>query len=290
MVLARRLLVLLAILTCVSIGLTVPAVADGGHGHSRPVVYPPNSRPYGASYAEWNARWRQWALGTDRLRNPVFAKKAGTPDDPADVNCAAGQSGRVWFLGGTYAPTTSEGSNYQSTVFRRCRIPQNVALFFPVLNSEADNLWCPNNSSFTAAQLVEYVRTNNNYITRGSMAVTIDGMDIDGLQDSSTAYRSRSPWFSYSLPRHNVGTVICGRDFPRGTRPPRVDGHPGAIAEGVYLMVAPLPRGKHTLHVQGKIDIPGDVQLPPDYPATPFTFVQDINYTITVGSGGHGGR
>ena len=292
MVFARRFLILLATITIAWAGLTLPAVAGGDHGRpSGPVVLPPNSRPYGASYAEWNARWWQWALGTDRLSNPIFAQDPGTAGDPADVNCGAGQSGQVWFLGGTYAPTSTDGSTSESEVYRKCRIPENVPLFFPVLNSEGDNLWCPDNFTFTANQLTEYVNTNTDYIEPGSMAVTIDGRRIRGLYDSGTDFRSRSSWFSYALPRRNVGDVICGRDFPKGTRPPRIDGHSGAIAEGVFLMVAPLARGTHTLRVEGRIHIPDGAQLPPDYPFGPFTFSQDINYTITVGSrGGHGGR
>src|SRR6185312_16592254 len=83
-----------------AVGLTVPASAGGGHeGSGRPVVFPPNSRPYGASYAEWNARWWQWLYGTDRLSSPVFADNPGTPSEPEAVDCSAGQRGSVWFLG-----------------------------------------------------------------------------------------------------------------------------------------------------------------------------------------------
>lgn len=249
-------------------------------------MYPPTSRPYGASYAQWNARWWQWLYGTDRLSNPVFNEKEGTPQRPVLVDCRAGQSGPVWFLGGTFLPTETTSTSASSTVFRTCRVPAGVALFLPVLNSQIDNLSCPPPATpfgpYPAADLERYAHTNMNGVQPGSTSVTIDGRSVDGLDGAQTAFRSTSPWFSYRLPKHNLGGLpeTCGRDFPYGTRPPSVDGHPGAIADGIYVMLAPLSKGTHMLRIRGHAVVDDPNPVPP---VGAFDFTQDINYRITVG-------
>lgn len=280
----RRCLLVVATVAVVLVGLAVPVAATGG-GKPRPGVLPPSSRPYGATYAEWNARWWQWLYGTDRLDSPVFDEEKGTPADPRPVDCRAGQRGPVWFMGGTFLPTDPGIPTSSSTVFRSCTIPSGVALFFPVLNAEFDNLACPPQATwgFSADQLAAAARFSMDHVVPGSMAVAIDGNDVTGLSDASTIYRSSSPWFAYTLPVNNVGGLdaVCGQDFPPGTAPPAVDGHPGATADGVYLMLPPLSRGKHTIHIAGEVLIPdSDHPVPP---AAAFDFIQNINYTITVG-------
>jgi hypothetical protein len=155
-------------------------------------------------------------------------------------------------------------------------------LFFPLLNDEFDNLYCPN-STFTAAELKAAAKLGIDDIVPGSMSATIDGKAVRGLKSGRSRYRSPSTWFSYRLPADNVGRTLaaCGKkSFPRGTRPPAVGGHRGAIADGVYLMLAPLRPGVHTISFGGEINIPGTP--PPAPPQGQTDFIQNINYTITV--------
>jgi hypothetical protein len=90
-------------------------------------------------------------------------------------------------------------------------------------------------------------------------------------------YRSPSLWFSYRMPADNVGQLpqVCGQSFRRGAMPPTVEHHPGATADGFYLMLAPLSPGEHSLHFGGTASFPR-----PD--KDPFIFMQNINYKITV--------
>src|SRR5439155_23432452 len=94
------------------LALTPAALAEG------PGVVPPAAHPYGHTYSDWAARWWQWALAQPLSTNPVL--------DTTGANCAAGQSGRVWFLAGTFSA---------GTVSRSCTVPAGTALLFPVLNN-----------------------------------------------------------------------------------------------------------------------------------------------------------
>src|SRR5215831_19135202 len=74
-----------------------------------PGVLPVQSRPYGFTYGEWSARWWQWLFLLPLDNSPLF----GTAD------CSVGQSGPVWFLGGSPSPRPG------------CTVPAGKALFFP---------------------------------------------------------------------------------------------------------------------------------------------------------------
>ena len=129
-------------------------------------------------------------------------------------------------------------------MYRTCTVPANTYLFFPLLNDEFDNLTCgkngkPTSAGFTADQLTAAAKTTIDNIVSGSMSATVDGASVSGLQNANSPYRSPSPWFSYTLPKDNVGQFF-GCKFPKGTVPPSVDNHAGATADGVYLMLAPL--------------------------------------------------
>src|SRR5205823_8952020 len=99
-----------------------------GHGApGNPAIAPPNSHPFGLSYGEWSARWWQWAFSLPVDHHPLY--------DTAD--CSAGQSGKVWFLGASFAPTVTGSGQVVAIATRHCTVPTGTALFFPILNAEA---------------------------------------------------------------------------------------------------------------------------------------------------------
>ena len=103
-----------------------PSSADlGANSLKNPRVVPPGSTAYGQTYAEWSEAWFQWSFSLPVTAHPLF----GTAD------CSAGQSGNVWFLGGTFG---ASGIG----VVRNCTIPAGKALFFPIINNWADNTDC----------------------------------------------------------------------------------------------------------------------------------------------------
>jgi len=213
----------------------------------QPKVFPPDSHPYGADYAQWSARWWQWSFAFPTTADPEL----GTADFDAN------QSGRVWFL-----PTPFNGA----TLTRKGTIPEGTALFGPVLTTWWDNTGCPNYTDFTADQLKGLVEQNWSPVTETSC--TVDGVAVHGMNNpQDTPYFVFSPPFAYTLAAHdNVLAGIFGEPrIPDGTTV-----FP-AVAGGVYVMIEPLPVGHHTIHF-------GAVVGPIANPALTF----DVTFDITV--------
>src|SRR5258708_13365044 len=53
-------------------GATAGSVSMAQGNLGNPGVAPPNSSPYGASYAEWAVRWWQWSLAIPASTNPIL--------------------------------------------------------------------------------------------------------------------------------------------------------------------------------------------------------------------------
>src|SRR2546427_7156737 len=85
-----RLVTILGLCAALFVASATPALAD----NPNPGIAPPNSHPHGLTYGEWNGRWWQWALSIPSDVNPVL--------DTTGVHCAEGQTGKVWFLAGTF--------------------------------------------------------------------------------------------------------------------------------------------------------------------------------------------
>ncbi len=93
-----------------------------------------------------------------------------------------------------------------------------------------------------------------------SMTCEIDGVAIQGLDSANTSpFRAVSPVFDYTIPDDNLYQFL-GLDFGPQTVP-------GAVADGVFLMLAPLSAGQHVIHFTATFN---------------FGFAFDITYNITV--------
>ena len=221
-----------------------------------PGILPPQSRAYGFSYGEWAAQWWAWTLSF-----PVSADPAND-SAPLDSN----QSGEVWFLPGAHIKSTGTISviTHQSTA------PAGKALFFPVLTYWADDSDCPVFDTFTPEELLAFDTTAwDANVTL--LSCTIDGVPVQGLSDPiHSSYRVQTPPFSYTLASHDnllnnffaVGLLSCNLDG--------VTVYP-AEADGVFLMLAPLSVGQHTIHVFAVIG-------PLAHPQSE----KDITYQLTI--------
>jgi hypothetical protein len=235
----------LAILVLLACAMTPSVAAAGGN----PGVLPVNSDPYGLTYGEWSAKFWQWTFSLPFDGHPLF--------DTAD--CSAGQSGPVWFLGGTFAAIEIEPGVILGEVERTCTIPAGKSIFFPLVNAECSTL---EGNGETEAELRACANFFADFIVPESLFCVVDGNNVQDLPD----FRVESPPFTYGpLPENNLPQLF-GLDAPAGTTSP-------AVGDGVHVMLAPLSVGKHTLHFGGLVDLTG-IGGP--------MFIQDIAYHITV--------
>ena len=199
-----------------------------------PGIVPPHSRPHGMTYGEWGARWWQWVFSIPAASNPVL--------DSTGAYCGVGQSGGVWFLAGTFGGDAT----------RNCTVPPGRMLFFPIVNVECSTL--EGNGATEAALRACANGWINDNLAVATLSATIDGVPVQNLG----SYRAESPLFTFTLPPGNVFEFF-GIPAPAGTTSP-------AVADGIWLMLTPLPAGNHTV----SFNIAGPI------------FSLAINYNLTV--------
>ncbi len=218
--------VLAIIATCPSFARSAP-----------PSIAPIHSHPHGQTYSAWAAEWWQWKLETPASVNPVL--------DITGEHCAEGQTGRVWFLAGTFFGN--------GTVERSCTVPTGTALFFPLINA------------FYGAFLNDPPETLTEEFLRAQVVCTnvVVAAEIDGIAvNHPLQYFEQSPLFEVQLPEDNVFGV--DEDVvPELLLSPSVDA-------GYYLFLRPLSPGAHTIHwVASQSCLFGD-------------FAQEVTYHLRV--------
>ncbi len=233
----------IALIALVLLLQLTPALADK---NPNPGVLPPNSHPFGKTYAEWNESWWQWFFSVPASKNPGLAT-----DGPVD--CSVGQSGHVWFLAGQFL---SGG-----TFTRSCTISVGKALFIPLINSWADNV-C-NTPPLPVDQL--RVSAASEVFPPANLHASIDGNALTNLE----SYRAISPEFNYTLPPSpdNVIDAAFGVSLPGPCWPSLTV--TSAVADGFYIMLPPLSAGSHSINFGG---------------SGPKGFTLDVTYNLTVKS------
>jgi hypothetical protein len=192
-----------------------------------------------SSWRSLTGQWWQWALSTPAAANQVL--------DSSGAACMVGQRGPVWFLAGSFSG--------QPTV-RTCSVPDNVSLFFPVINSV--NFNTPGCSQpdvdYTMADLRALVAPPIDGAT--GLSVLLDNRPVPGVR------RVRSDAFSVTLPPGNIFAfwdpatcIVAGQVYS-----PAAD-------DGYYARLHPLRAGQHHLSIRGT-DANG--------------FLVDVFYTLNV--------
>jgi hypothetical protein len=174
-------------------------------------VFPSDSKPYGIPYAEWTAKWWQWANSIPTPLNPA--------SDKTGQNCAQSQGGPVWFLAGTFGGKAD----------RTCTIPGGKAILFPIINSECS--YKENPTSKTESDLRACAKHFQDETTQ--MQASVDGVPVQNLQ----MYRVQTPLFNETFPSANGAGVSPGNTQ--------------AAADGNWVFLKPLAAGKHELHFSG---------------------------------------
>jgi hypothetical protein len=232
--------VLISLITTAVLLLAGPIAASAA---TNPGVFPPSSAPYGMSYGAWSAAWWQQAMADGTAPFTV-----GTKQDPAKVNCTALGTRQVAFLVGAAGNPTGGGGG-----FRTCTIRPGHALLIPVVNGECSTL---EGNGQTEAELRACAAGLADSIKTDSLHASVDGQPITGL----TAFRFESGLFNFTSSGENAFGV------PAGTSP--------AVADGYWIMLAPLPAGVHTVNFGGEAFCTDDS----------CDFTTDATYTITVTS------
>jgi hypothetical protein len=203
-----------------------------------PAVLPLTAQVEGKGYAQLSAAWWQWALSM-----PVepYLDRDGR-------FCEMGQGGPVWFLAGT------DGS---FDALRECKVPLNKHLFLPVINMlQQTPLGVKKGKTVMSCdRLQASVAVNNDHLV--SAVVLIDGVLVKDV----AGYRVRSD-----------GCFPMYPDLPEDDRYIT----PLAASDGYWLLIPPLPVGKHTIVVGA------------NYGAREGGFhrmVQNFEYVLWVGMG-----
>ncbi len=129
-------------------------------------IVPVDETYLGLSYGEWSAKGWQWALSLPVDRHPLF--------DTAD--CSTGQSGRVWFLGGTFLAGEISPGVILGQATRNCTVPSRRALFFPIVNAECSTL---EGNGTTDAELRACAKSFTDLTVKYTLDCTIDGVHVN---------------------------------------------------------------------------------------------------------------
>jgi hypothetical protein len=205
-------------------------LADGtGAGSSgNPRVLPAHASAFGKTLGEWTAAWWQWALSLPADAHPLLDS----------AGCDAGQAGWVWFLGGAFTGTETT---------RDCTVPTGKAILFPIVNVECSTIEPPPFFGSNEEELRACAASFQDMAF--GLSATIDGRDVANVDQ----YRVQSPVFEFTAPDGNIFGL-----------PGPISGQ--SVSDGVWILLAPLSRGSHTIHFQGS------------FPGFPIV----VTYNITV--------
>lgn len=161
----------------------------------------------GKSIAELTVGWYQW----QEANYPDFAFGEGM------VDCSLGQSGPVWYLGGTGGGAAE----------RTCDAPINGQkhLMFPLVNAAFYNAPGEDQTVEDKREILEEIFSTEGAIYQPCLLTAeVDGVPV--VFDSVPIVRAQTPAFSYA-------------------------GDPEAVADGYWAALPRLSRGEHTIHFTG---------------------------------------
>jgi hypothetical protein len=206
-----------AVVLTAGIALSASLPTDAA-GRGQPLD--PTRRHFGTSYEELTGDWWNWAVQFPLATNPIL--------ENGRVDCSRGQSGKIWFLAGNFGGAAGEPNPSDRT----CRIQPGKALFFPVANTL---FWAPEDGDD-----VDEVRRIANDATNAisELEVTVDGRPITDL----FGYRAQSPPGGFAL---RFGPLLADFGFD-----PAPDPRQPAVADGYWILLAPLRNGVHELHIR----------------------------------------
>jgi hypothetical protein len=208
-------------LVCASVGLTalVPTGcgSDGGDDGDVKIVAVGDAWG-GATHEDLSAAWWNWCSSIRYDEHPIASDLTGE-------FAGIGQSGDVWFLGGTF------GGYAERTV----TIPEGKAVFFPLFNTA---FWLPEDAPTLAACA--------DAAADGPDACDILECEIDGeaVEDPFSFRIPSGPWL-LEIPAGGIFTEPVFGGYAPGVRT--------SMGDGFWIFLEPLPRGQHTIYIHGGV-------------------------------------
>lgn len=245
----------------IAAALVVPTTASaqkGGNPNPGITVTPKSDQ-----YRELSARWWQWALSRPVTKDPATTNPL-VDTTGAAANNGQPHNGNVFFLAGLI----SFNSAVHGQVGRTITVPRGTRFFFPLQNFEQDNVGV--NPPSSVAALRQLAATGAGQVT--DLFASVDGVVLKDLH----AYRAISPVFGYTLPPNDVasGSVNLAYAFTGGAVDVSGFQKP-AVGDGFYVLLNPLPPGRHTIRFGGATTIP-------DANGNPTVSQLDVIYHVTV--------
>jgi hypothetical protein len=182
---------------------------------------------YGKTIGNWGHAWWQWALNFPTANNLLL--------QDGDVDCSAGQSGKVWYLAGNFGGAVGEANPAERT----CSIKKGKAIFFPLFNVIR---WTPEdcknerNCRKVASKVIDAIT---------SWTCTVDDTPCVW---SAQIVRGQSDAQPFNIPGGSIVDTLFEQDPGRRMI---------SIADGYWVMLDPLPPGEHAIHFtsNGSLDV-----------------------------------
>lgn len=202
----------------------------------------PAVKVFGKTYGEWSAGWWQW----QEANYPDFDFGEGM------VDCSLGQSGPVWYLGGSFST---------DPVRRECVEPlsRNIRLFIPLVNAaDFDDESSCESDPCTVEEQREI---------------------LDGLLSEEPAGLFTSVGCDLQIAVDGVPAVFSTPIVRTQSPPFEYAGNPENVADGFWVMLDPLPPGEHLIEFTGGLC---DIDTALSDPDQPTVFGVDVTYVLTV--------
>jgi hypothetical protein len=213
--------------------------------------------------AQLTAVWWQWAFSVPVSASPLF--------DDTGVNAYNGQPySDLLFLAGTFIVQQLQNGDALGTVTRSITVKKGTAFFFPLLNSEFDNVCARPNLGGNCFGAEKFPVVLGVPQMRLAAAMSLAG--ATGLHATLTGQRLdysrlQSPPFSFTLPAtdnlyQNNGVDVSGAVAP-------------AVADGYFSFTPGLAPGSYQLQFGGSNPFT-------DAEGNAHTFTEAITYLINV--------
>jgi hypothetical protein len=223
------------------------------------------------SLAQLSAVWWQWAFSSPVSLNPFF--------DDTGAHAYSGQPySDLLFLAGTFVVNGTGSGDVVGESTRSITVKQGTALFYPLINSEFDNVcgtphWggnCfgvqPFPTVLGVPELQAIVKEATDSILRVNSSITPTDATFKtaiGAMQPLAAYRLASPPFSYRLPATDNLYQASGFQVSGTVAPAAADGYysfvPGTLAPGYYVLrfggSTPINAGANTFTLAITYDI-----------------------------------